>query len=44
MDFEQEQRFITEIKNYVAENLSLSKLEDAELEEKIEEIVPSRRL
>ncbi len=42
MDFEQEQRFITEIKNYVAENLSLSKMEDAELEEKIEEIVAQK--
>ncbi|MCQ2455540.1 MAG: CpaF family protein [Clostridia bacterium] len=42
MDFEQEQQFINEIKKYVTENLPLSKMEDAELEEKIEEIVAQR--
>lgn len=39
MDFELEQKFVSEIKRYVSENLPLSKMEDAELEEKIEEIV-----
>lgn len=39
MDYNQEQQFITEIKKYVTENLPLSKMEDEELEEKIEEIV-----
>ena len=39
MDFEQEQRVVAEIKRYVSENLPLSKMEDAELEERIEEIV-----
>ena len=39
MDFEQEQQLVTEIKRYVTENLPLSKMEDAELEEKIEEIM-----
>lgn len=39
MDFEQEQHFVSEIKKYVTENLPLSRMEDEELEEKIEEIV-----
>ena len=39
MDFEQEQLFVAEIKRYVTENLPLSKMEDEELEERIEEIV-----
>ena len=39
MDFEKEQQLVAEIKRYVTENLPLSKMEDAELEEKIEEIV-----
>ena len=39
MEFEQEQKLIKEIKTYVTENLPLSKMEDAELEERIEEIV-----
>lgn len=39
MEFEQEQQFVTEIKKYVTENLPLSKMEDDELEEKVEEIV-----
>lgn len=38
MDFEQEQTLILEIKKYVTENLPLSKMNDEELEEKIEEI------
>lgn len=39
MDFEQEQQFVSEIKRYVTENLPLSKMEDDELEAKVEEIV-----
>jgi len=42
VDFEQEQQLVTEIKRYVTENLPLSKMEDAELEEKIEEIVAQK--
>lgn len=42
MDFEQEQAIIVEIKKYVTENLPLSKMEDNELEEKIEEIVAQK--
>ncbi len=42
MDFEQEQQFITEVKKYVTENLPLNKLEDDELQEKIEEIVAQK--
>lgn len=42
MDFEQEQQFVTEIKQYVTENLPLSKMSDEELEEKVEEIVQQK--
>lgn len=42
MKFEQEQQLIAEIKTYVTENLPLSKIEDEELEEKIEEIVEQK--
>ena len=42
MDFEKEQQLVAEIKRYVTENLPLSKMEDAELEEKIEEIVAQK--
>lgn len=42
MEFEQEQQLIAEIKKYVTENLPLSKMEDAELEEKIEEVVQQK--
>lgn len=42
MTFEQEQQFIADIKKYVSENLPLSKIEDDELQEKIEEIVAQR--
>ena len=42
MDFEQEQSIVAEIKSYVTENLPLSKMEDEELEEKIEEIVAQK--
>ena len=39
MDFNEEQLFVGELKRYVTENLPLSKMEDDELEERIEEIV-----
>lgn len=39
MNFEQEQEFITRIKSYITENLPLGKMEDAALEEKVEELV-----
>lgn len=39
MDFEQEQQFVSKIKQYVTENLPLSQLGDEELELQIEEIV-----
>lgn len=42
MDFEEEQKIVTDIKMYVTENLPLSKMEDSELEEKISEIVAQR--
>lgn len=42
MEFEQEQQLIAEIKKYVTENLPLSKMEDEELEERIEEIVQQK--
>ena len=42
MDFEQEQKLVAEIKLYVSENLPLSKMEDAELQERIEEIVAQK--
>jgi len=42
VDFEQEQKIVSEIKRYVTENLPLSKIEDAELEEKIEDIVAQK--
>ncbi len=42
MDFEQEQLFVAEIKRYVTENLPLSKMEDDELQVKIEEIVAEK--
>lgn len=42
MTFEQEQSLITEIKRYVTETLPLSKMEDTELEEKIEDIVAQK--
>lgn len=42
MDFEQEQKLVAEIKTYVSENLPLSKMEDAELQEHIEEIVAQK--
>lgn len=42
MDFELEQQLVSELKKYVTENFSLSKMSDEELEEKIEEIVIQR--
>ena len=42
MDFEQEQKFVAEIKQYVTENLPLSKMSDEALEEKVEEIVQQK--
>ncbi len=42
MDFDREQQLVAEIKRYVTENLPLSKMGDAELEEKIEEIVAEK--
>jgi len=42
MDFEAEQQFIAEIKTYVTENLPLSRMEDDELQAKVEEIVAER--
>lgn len=42
MDFEQEQKIVSELKKYVTENLALSKIGDEELEERIEEIVIER--
>ena len=39
MDFDQEQEIVAQLKKYVTENLPLSKMNDEELEEKVEEIV-----
>lgn len=42
MDFEQEQKFVADIKKYVTENLPLNNMEDDELQERIEEIVAQK--
>lgn len=42
MDFEQEQQFIKEVKQYISETLPLSRIQDTELEEKIEQITQQR--
>lgn len=42
MQFDEEQLFVEEIKKYVSENLPLSRMEDDELEEKIDQIVNER--
>ncbi len=42
MDFEQEQQLVSDIKKYVTDNFALSRMEDEELEERIEEIVLQR--
>ena len=42
MNLEQEQYLVAKIKKYVTENLPLSKMDDEELEEKVEEIVAQK--
>ncbi len=42
MDFEQEQVIVSEIKKYVTENLPLSKMDDDELQLKVEDIVAQK--
>lgn len=42
MDFDQEQQLVAELKKYVTENFPLSKMEDDELEARVEEIVLQR--
>lgn len=42
MTFEQEQQFIAQIKQYITDNLPLSKISDEELQQQIEEIVAER--
>jgi len=42
MQFEEEQQFVAELKQYTIENLPLSKMEDEELEARIEELVSER--
>lgn len=42
MDFESEQQLVAELKEYVSENLPLSKMDDDEFEAKVEEIVVQR--
>lgn len=42
MNFESEQKFVTDLKSYISENLPLSKMTDEELEEKVEELVAQR--
>ncbi len=42
MQFEQEQEFVSDVKRYISENLPLSKMNDEELEEKVEEVVKKR--
>ena len=42
MQFEEEQQFVAELKQYTIENLPLSKMEDDELESRIEELVSER--
>lgn len=42
MNSEQEQNLVAEIKKYVTENLPLSKINDEELEERVEEIVTQK--
>ena len=39
MTFEQEQQFVSKIKKYVTDNLSLSQITDDDLQQRIEEIV-----
>lgn len=42
MTFEQEQMLVKELKSYVSENFPLSKIEDEELEERVEQLVVQR--
>lgn len=42
MGIDEEQKFVEQIRNYVTENLPLSKMSDEELEERVEEIVTER--
>lgn len=42
MDFENEQKFIADLKKYISDNLPLSKMSDEELEEKVEDLVAQR--
>lgn len=42
MNFESEQKFVSDLKSYISENLPLSKMTDEELEEKVEELVAQR--
>ena len=42
MNFEREQEFVAKIKTYITENLPLSRMDDAALEEKVEEIVAAQ--
>ncbi len=42
MGIDEEQKFVEQIKNYVTENLPLSKMSDEELEERVEKIVTER--
>ena len=42
MGIDEEQKFVEQIRNYVTENLPLSKMSDEELEEQVEEIVTER--
>ncbi len=38
MGIDEEQKFVEQIKNYVTENLPLSKMSDEELEEQVEKL------
>lgn len=42
MTFEEEQKFVADIKTYIGDNLQLSSISDEKLEEKIEQIVVER--
>lgn len=42
MEFDEEQDFVKEVREYVTSNLPLSKMSDEELEDKVEEIVSQR--
>lgn len=42
MDYEQEQRYVAEIKTYITETMSLKQIDDEELEEKVESVVNER--